>query len=70
MDEAMATLMGRLTASPYLLGEHFTATDVLYGTTFALFANSPMFPKSAVIDDYVKRVTERPAFAKAQGVDQ
>jgi len=70
IDSAMNTLVSRLTANPYILGKHFTATDVLYGTTFALFANSPLLPKSAVIDDYVKRVTERPAFTKAQGLDQ
>jgi glutathione S-transferase len=70
MDEAMATLVSKLTANPYLLGERFTAADVLFGTTFALFANSPLLPKSAAIDDYVKRVTERPAFIKAQGLDQ
>jgi glutathione S-transferase len=70
IEEVMAILVSRLTASPYMLGERFTATDVLYGTTFALFANSPLLPKSAAIDDYVKRVTERPAFIKAQGLDQ
>jgi glutathione S-transferase len=70
LDEAMAALVNALTTSPYLLGDRFSATDVLYGTTFAMFAKSPMFPKSAVLDDYVKRVTERPAFAKAQGLDQ
>jgi glutathione S-transferase len=70
LDEAMITLVSTLTASPYLLGERFTAVDVLYGTSFALFAKSPLLPKSAAIDDYVKRITERPAFAKAQARDQ
>ena len=70
MDEAMTTLINGLTANPYLLGDRFTAADVLYGTTFALFANSHMFPKSPVLDDYVKRITERPAFVKSQGLDQ
>jgi glutathione S-transferase len=70
VDEAMATLVSMLTASPYLLGERFTAVDILYGTTFALFAKSPLLPKAAVIDDYIKRITERPAFARAQARDQ
>jgi glutathione S-transferase len=42
---------------------------VLYGTTFAMFGQSPMMPKSPVIEDYVKRVTGRPAFARAMEKD-
>ena len=54
---------------PYLLGEQFSAVDVLYGTTFAMFAKSPMLPKSTLLDDYAQRVVARPAFARAQGLD-
>jgi len=50
-------------------GEHFSAADVLYGTTFAMFGQSPMLPKSAVLDAYVQRVVSRPAFARAQALD-
>jgi hypothetical protein len=42
---------------------------VLYGTTFAMFGQSPIMPKSTVIDDYVKRIVARPAFAQAQARD-
>jgi hypothetical protein len=38
---------------------------VLNATSFALFANSPVLPKSPVIEDYVKRALGRPAFARA-----
>jgi hypothetical protein len=34
-----------------------------------MFAQSPLLPKSALIQDYVKRVVERPAFARAQALD-
>jgi glutathione S-transferase len=57
-----SAMLGR---APYMLGERFSALDVLYGTTFKLFAQSPLLPKTPVIDDYVTRVVARPAFARA-----
>jgi glutathione S-transferase len=53
-------------AGPYLLGETFTAADGMYGTTFAMFAQSPMLPKSPVIDDYLKRIVARPSYLRSQ----
>jgi hypothetical protein len=44
--------------------------DVLYGTTFAMFAQSPILPKSAAIDTYIERVVSRPAFKVAQQREQ
>ncbi len=69
VEEAMAAILAQLSRGPYMLGEHFSAADVLYGTTFAMFAQSPLMPKSAVVDDYVKRIVARPAFARAQARD-
>jgi glutathione S-transferase len=69
VEEAMAAVIDKLAAGPYFLGERFSALDVLYGTTFAMFAQSPLLPKTALIQDYVKRVVERPAFARAQALD-
>ena len=68
-DQVMEHIIGTLSQGPYLLGEKFSAADVLYGTTFAMFGRSPMMPKSEVIDLYVKHVTERPALARAQAKD-
>ncbi len=70
VEEAMAAVLKQLGAGPYMLGESFSAADVLYGTTFAMFAQSPMLPKSAAIDSYVQRVVSRPAFQAAQQRDQ
>jgi glutathione S-transferase len=69
VDEAMATVLALLAKGPYMLGEQFSAVDVLYGTMFALFAQSPILPKSAVLDEYVKRVVSRPAYARASARD-
>jgi glutathione S-transferase len=69
VEQAMQFVIETLTKGPYLLGEKFSAADVLYGTTFAMFGASPMMPKSPVIDGYVKRIVERPAYARGMAKD-
>jgi glutathione S-transferase len=69
VEEAMAAVTKLLSMGRYILGDKFSAADVLYGTTFAMFGQSPLMPKSTVIDDYVKRIVARPAFARAQARD-
>jgi glutathione S-transferase len=66
LAESLATLTNVLSRGPYMLGERFSAVDALYGTTFAMFAQSPMVPKSVILDEYVKRIVTRAAFARAQ----
>lgn len=69
IDETMAYIDKLLSAEPYIAGEKFTAADILYGTTFGMFAQSPMMPKLASVEAYVKRVLERPAYARATAKD-
>jgi glutathione S-transferase len=69
VEKAMPFIVQTLARGPYILGEKFSAADVLYGTTFAMFGASPMLPKSPVIEAYVKRCLERPAYARAQEKD-
>jgi glutathione S-transferase len=69
LEEMLPALLARLSQEPYLLGENFSALDVLYGTTFALFAQSELFPKSPLLDAYVQRVVTRPAFARGMARD-
>jgi glutathione S-transferase len=66
LEEVVAVIVQALSRGPYILGERFSAADVLYGTTFGMFAQNAMVPKSIVLDDYVQRVLARPAFARAQ----
>ena len=65
VEEALTPLTEALARGPYLLGEHFSAVDVLYGTTFAMFRQSPLMEKSAAIDAYVERTVARPAYQRA-----
>jgi glutathione S-transferase len=69
VEEAMPAIIERLGNGPYLLGERFSGVDILYATSFALFANSPLLPKSSVIEEYTRRVVSRPAFARAMARD-
>jgi glutathione S-transferase len=69
LEEAIPAVLKLLGAGPYLLGERFSALDVLYGTTFAMFARNPIMPQSGVIDDYVRRIVTRPAFERARHLD-
>jgi glutathione S-transferase len=69
VEECIPAIERLLASGPYLLGEQFSAVDVLYGTTFAMFGASPMMPASKLIADYAKRVVARPAFARAQAHD-
>lgn len=65
-EEIMPHVNATLEKGPYLLGDTFSAADILVGTTFALFMGSPMLEKTPLLDAYVKRILERPAFARAQ----
>src|ERR1051326_8926293 len=68
-NEVMDYVTAALEKGPYLLGDKFSAADILVGTTFALFLGGPMLPRTSLLDAYVKRITERPAFARAQAKD-
>lgn len=68
-DEIMAYVTTTLDRGPYLLGEQFSTADILFGSTFALFRNSPLLPPNAAIDAYVERMTSRPAYQRAAAKD-
>jgi glutathione S-transferase len=68
--EVMAFINATLAKGPYLLGEKFSAVDILMGTTFALFLGSPLLAKTDLLEAYVKRVLDRPAYARAQKREQ
>ncbi len=65
-DEVMVHVNRTLQNGPYLLGESFSAADILVATTFALFMGSPLLERTGLLENYVQRVTSRPAFARAQ----
>ncbi len=68
-EEAVRHVESAVSKSPYLLGDRFSAADILFGTTFALFGGSPLMPKSEAVADYAKRVIARPAYARGLAKD-
>jgi len=67
--EVMDLVNSTLAKSPYILGEKFSAADILIGTTFKLFMGSPLLPKTDLLEAYVQRVVGRPAYARAAAKD-
>jgi glutathione S-transferase len=65
-DEVMGFVNATLEKGPYILGDKFSAIDILVATTFKTFMGSPLLEKTPELEAYVKRVTDRPAYARAQ----
>jgi glutathione S-transferase len=67
--EVQQRLLQALSGGPYLLGEHFSAADVLIASLGHW--SRKMLPADALIDDYLARMNARPAlqrgFAKDHG---
>ena len=68
-DTMLSTLTGQLAQGPYLLGERFSAADVLWGTALAWTTMFKLVPDLPVIRAYIDRVAARPAVARAKQKD-
>ena len=68
-DEVMEHVNATLSKGPYILGDKFSAADVLIATTFKLFMGSPLLAKTDLLEAYVNRVTSRPAYARGMAKD-
>ena len=68
-DTMLTTLTNQLARGPYLLGERFTAADVLWGTALTWTTMFKLVPELPVIVDYMARVNARPAMARARARD-
>ena len=60
-DTMLATLVAQLEKGPYLIGERFTAADILWGTALSWTTRFKLVPEPPVIMAYIERVTSRPA---------
>jgi len=69
-DTVMKTLQGQLGDGPYLLGERFTAVDVLWGTALRWTTMFKLVPETPAITAYIERVTSRPAAQRAAKIDE
>ncbi|RJG12379.1 glutathione S-transferase family protein [Pseudomonas cavernicola] len=69
-DTMLRTLNEQLGKGPYLLGEKFTAADVLWGTALTWTTMFGLVPLSPVIKAYIERVNARPAVARVRAKDE
>jgi glutathione S-transferase len=69
-DRMLATLKAGLAPGPWLLGERFSAADVMVGSTAAFMRMFDILPASASINAYVDRCLARPAYQKALALDR
>jgi glutathione S-transferase len=68
-DTMLATLTEQLRKGPYLLGERFTAADILWGSALRWTVAFKVAPELPEIVSYIARVTARPSFAAVTARD-
>lgn len=68
-DTMLKTLTDQLARGPCLLGERFSAADVLWGGALAWTTGFGLVPRLPVIEAYVARHRARPAVQRAQARD-
>jgi glutathione S-transferase len=68
-DTMLKTLTDQLARGPYMLGDRFSATDVLWGTALTWTTSFRLVPELPVIKAYIDRVNARPAARKVRQLD-
>jgi glutathione S-transferase len=68
-DEVLEHLARTLGARSYLLGENFSAADIVFGGSLPLLMARGMVPETEPFKAYAARVTSRAAVARAQSRD-
>jgi glutathione S-transferase len=69
-DSVMRVLATQLQRNPWLLGERFSAADVLWGGALNYGLMFKLVPDWPVFRDYAQRVQARPAIRRAVAMDQ
>lgn len=68
-DTMLATFTAPLRAGPWLLGERFSAADILWASALGWMTGFGLVPKLPEIMAYVERLRARPAAQKAIAAD-
>jgi glutathione S-transferase len=68
-EAVLATLDRQLAAGPYLLGDRFSAADVLWGMALGWTTAWKLVPETPAITAYLARINARPAMARAKARD-
>jgi glutathione S-transferase len=68
-DTMLNTLVDQLRKGPYILGERFSAADLLWGPSLRWMTGFRLVPELPEIMEYVDRITSRPSFARVTELD-
>lgn len=64
-----STLTGQLSRGPWMLGDRFSAVDVLWGAALTWTSGFQLVPLEPVIKAYIDRFNARPTVAKVRAAD-
>jgi glutathione S-transferase len=68
-DAMLGTIVERFVNSPYLLGDIFSAADILWGMALQWGTMFKIIPENPAVTSFVARVTARTSFAKVAAMD-
>ncbi|GLK54356.1 glutathione S-transferase [Methylopila capsulata] len=66
-EATVARLAAQLANTPYILGDHFSAADVMVGAMLAWTRGWGRLPEPERFDAYLARLSARPAYKRAYG---
>jgi glutathione S-transferase len=69
-DRTMDVVENGVAAGPYLLGEQFTAADVVLGSTLRWGIQFKLIPERPAFKAYTDRLAARPALQRAEAKDK
>jgi glutathione S-transferase len=69
-DTVMDVTAAAVSKGPYLLGEQFTAADVVVGSTLRWGTLFKLIPERPEFTNYVARLAQRPALQRAEAEDK
>ena len=69
-DLMVQTLESALEGKTWLLGDQFSAADVMVGSSVAFLRMFEMLPDSEILNAYADRCLARPAYQKALSLEQ
>jgi glutathione S-transferase len=67
-EDIEGAIAAQLEKTPYILGDKFSAADILMGSACQFFKGS-LFPDRKCYEEYVARLVARPAYVSSQAKD-
>lgn len=69
-DDTVNALLGAVSNGPFILGERFSAADVVVGGAVRWMTLFKLLPEKPEFTSYIERLTSRPAFKSALAKDE